>query len=341
MLALPNFDKVFEVETDASMTGIGAVLSQDGRPLEFFSEKFNEARQCWTTYEQELFAIIRALHHWEHYLIQKEFVLYSDHNALQFMNSQKGLNHMHAQWILFLERFTFLLKHRSSQLNKAADALSRRASLLTTLTAEVIGFDCLKDLYATNDDFGSIWIRCVNNEPITEYTILKGFLFKGNQFCIPRTSLCEHLICELHAGGLAAHTGRDKLVALLMDQFHWPHMGWNIDCFVRLCGICQTAKGHAQNIGLYTPLLVPENIWEDLSMDFVLGLPKTKRGCDSVFVVVDHFSKMAHFIPCKKTIDASNVAHIFFKEMVCLHGISKSITSNRDVKFMSHFWKEL
>ncbi|RVW54072.1 Transposon Ty3-I Gag-Pol polyprotein [Vitis vinifera] len=343
ILRLPDFEKVFEVACDASHVGIGAVLSQEGHPVAFFSEKLNGAKKKYSTYDLEFYAVVQAIRHWQHYLSYKEFVLYSDHEALRYLNSQKKLNSRHAKWSSFLQLFTFNLRHCAGIENKVADALSRKTLLLVNMSTTTIGFEELKHCYDNDADFGDVYSSLLSGSKVTciDFQILEGYLFYKNRLCLPRTSLRDHVIWELHGGGMGGHFGRDKTIALVEDRFFWPSLKKDVWKVIKQCRACQVGKGSKQNTGLYTPLPVPSKPWEDLSMDFVLGLPRTQRGFDSIFVVVDRFSKMAHFIPCKKASDASYVAALFFKEVVRLHGLPQSIVSDRDVKFMSYFWKTL
>ncbi|KAK1664854.1 hypothetical protein QYE76_053013 [Lolium multiflorum] len=208
LLALPDFNKQFEIECDASGIGIGGVLMQEGRPIAYFSEKLSGAKLNYPIYDKELYALIRVLE-------------------------------------------------------------------------------------------------------------------------------------ESHAGGLMGHFGREKTLLMLADHFYWPKMRRDVDRYVKRCITCNKSKSKLKPHGLYTPLPAPTTPWEDISMDFVLGLPRTKRGHDSIFVVVDRFSKMSQFIACHKSDDASHIANLFFREIVRLHGVPKTIVSDRDVKFMSYFWKTL
>jgi hypothetical protein len=146
------------------------------------------------------------------------------------------------------------------------------------------------------------------------------------------------LLQESRGGGLIGHFGVAKTLAILQGHFYCPHMKRDVERICGRCVTCRHAKSKVQPNGLYTPLPIPSESWIDISMDFVLGLPRTKRGRDSIFVVV---SKMAHFIPCFKTDDASHVADLFFREIVRLHGMPRTTVPDRDAKFLSYFWKTL
>ncbi|KAG5527003.1 hypothetical protein RHGRI_028065 [Rhododendron griersonianum] len=335
VLTLPDFSQPFELHCDASKVGIGAVLSQHGKPVAYFSEKLGDSKLNYSTYDIEFFAIIRALKHWSSYLAYNEFILYSDHDALKHINSQEKLSSRHATWAAYIQQFTFVIKHKSGALNKVADALSRRKHLLVTMRAKVLGFDLFRELLPNDPYFGPI-MRDVEAGNRADYQMHDGFLFKGNQLCVPASSLRLKIIKELHEEG---HVGRDKTVQLVGDSYYWPTMRKEITRFVEGCRVCQVSKGTATNAGLYMPLPTPNQPWANVSMDFILGLPRTQKRNDSIFVVVDRFSKMAHFIACKKTTDAVNVAQLYFREVYRLHGLPQSIVSDRDTRFLSHFWR--
>lgn len=122
---------------------------------------------------------------------------------------------------------------------------------------------------------------------------------------------------------------------------HWQGMKQDVKRFVAECMVCQPNKYQAMSpSGLLQPLPIPQQIWDDISMDFIEELCKSE-GYNTVFVVVYCFNKYAHFTPLKHPFTAKMVARIFIKGIVQLHGIPKSIVSNRDKIFLTHFWEEL
>ena len=136
---------------------------------------------------------------------------------------------------------------------------------------------------------------------------------------------------------MVGHFGSDKTFRQFDHFYFWLRMRSKVEKFVRRCRVCHHAKGRSQNTGLYTPLHIPTRPWDSVGMDFILGLPRNQRGHDSIFVFVDRFTKMAHFIMCYKTSDATHIANLFFDEVVKLHGLPRSIVSDRDVNFTGHF----
>ncbi|KAA3457133.1 Transposon Ty3-I Gag-Pol polyprotein [Gossypium australe] len=340
LLSLPDFTKTFEIECDASGVGIGAVLTQDGRPVAYFSEKLSGVALNYPVYDKEMYALIRSLESWQHYLRPREFVIHSDHEALKYVEGQHKLNKRHAKWIEYLESFSYVIKYKKGKEKVVADALPRRYTLLTTLDSKLLGFHYMKELYIGDDDFRNIYATCENGS-FKKFYRYEGFLFKENKLCVPQGSIRELLVLEVYSGGLLGHFGISKTLSTLQEHFYWPRMWKDVEWICGCCIACKRAKLKVQPHGLYTPLPVPDTPWTDVSMDFILGLQKTKTGKDSIFFVVDRFSKMSHFISCAKTDDVVHVANLFFREIVRLHDLPRMIVSNRDVKFLSHFWRTL
>jgi hypothetical protein len=188
--------------------------------------------------------------------------------------------------------------------------------LLKQLDVKVPGLESLRDLYATDANFVESYRLCSLGKAWDKFHIHDVYLFHANKLCVLESSVRLLLLQESHAGGLAGHFGREKTLLMLADQFYWPRMRRDMDPYVKRCIICNTSRSKLKPHNLCTPLPVPTTPWEDISSDFVLGFPRTMRGHDSIFVVVDRFSKMSHFIACHKSDDVLHIANLFFREIV-------------------------
>lgn len=247
ILVLPDFDAPFELHCDASKLGVGAVLSQHGRPIAFYSEKLAGARSRYSTYDVEFYAVVQAVKHWRHYLAHKEFVLFTDHVALKYLGTQDKISSRRASWTAYLQQFTFVIKHQSGKLNKVADALSRCRALVSTLPVSVTGFECFAELYPIDPFFSPIWLDLTHGVR-TDYSLVDGFIFKNNCLCVPACSLRLQIIKELHGEG---HVGRDRTLKLVAETYFWPTLRRDVERFVVRCTVCQQGEGHASNAGLY------------------------------------------------------------------------------------------
>ena len=163
------------------------------------------------------------------------------------------------------------------------------------------------------------------------------------RLCIPNDkALRLQILHDHHDAPIAGHLGIDKTYASIANLFFWPKMSQNIKSYIKSCDECQRNKPSSRApSGLLQPLDIPIRNWEQVSMDFIVHLPVTKKGHDSIFVVVDRLSKRVHFIPTVTKVTAPEVAQLFFDHIFRHHGLPKVIVSDRDPKFISLFWKDL
>ena len=153
-------------------------------------------------------------------------------------------------------------------------------------------------------------------------------------------TLLSKIINLFHESAFGGHSGVVVTAKRIGELFWWKGMGKDIRNYIRSCTVCQWYKADLTAFGgLLQPLPIPGAIWLDVSMDFIEGLPKS-RGKDVILVVVDRLSKYAHFIALSHPFTAATVAQLYFEHVFKLHGVSKSIVSDRDAIFLSQFWEE-
>jgi hypothetical protein len=177
LLQLPDFNKTFELECDASGIGLGGVLPQERKLVSYFSEKLSGPVLNYSTYGKELYALVRCLETWQHYLRPKEFVIHSYHESLKHICSQGKRNRRHAKWFEFIESFPYVIKHKKGKENVIADALSRRYALLTQLDCKIFGLETIKDQYVHDADFKDVLLHCKDSKTWNKFVFNDGFAF--------------------------------------------------------------------------------------------------------------------------------------------------------------------
>ena len=141
-------------------------------------------------------------------------------------------------------------------------------------------------------------------------------------------SIRDEVLKESHHSRLAVHPGGTKMYHDIARQFWWPGMKKDVAEFVSRCLTCQQVKAeHKRPGGLLRPLPVPEWKWERITMDFVVGLPRSRRGSDAIWVIVDRLTKSAHFLPIRTTDSVERLCRRYIDEIVRLHGVPVSIVS--------------
>lgn len=346
VLAMPNFSETFVVESDASGVGLGAVLMQHNQPLAYFSQALTERQKLKSVYERELMAIVFAIQKWRHYLLGRKFVVRTDQKSLRFLMEQREVNLEYQKWLTKLLGFDFEIVYKPGLENRAADALSRVVGvteLYAVSTTQVLQLEELASEVDNDPELQKI-ISDWHADPLQrpDYSVVQGRLLRKGKLVVPRSSaLVGVIMTEYHSGKMGGHGGVVKTQKRIGESFFWEGMMTDIRRFVAACPVCQRQKySTLAPGGLLQPLPVPEKVWEDISMDFVEGLPKS-QGKNTVLVIVDRLTKFSHFVGLCHPFSAADVALVFIQEVVRLHGFPRTIVSDRDKIFMSSFWKEL
>ncbi|KAK9086078.1 hypothetical protein Sjap_026489 [Stephania japonica] len=375
VLALPETGKGFSVYTDASGTGLGCVLMQEGHPVAYLSRRLRPHEENYPVHDLELAAVVFALKAWRHYLYGEWFMLFRDHQSLRYLFTQKDLNMRQRRWLELLKDYDFAIEYHPGKANVVADALSRSGvesqTVLRQMThehglLEAATVLCLSMMLFDVHICGQMRVPVVSLERVAEWQRADGHFARfsclaqdlgctdwssGSDQClrhrgrlwIPEVQeLRDSILEDAHRSRYTVHPGRTKMYHDLRRLFWWPGMKADVGAYVRACHVCQQVKAeHRRPAGLLQPLPIPQWKWEHVTMDFVSGLPQSARRHDAVWVVIDRLTKSAHFIPISMKYSFAQLSIIFEREIVRLHGVPISIVSDRDPRLTSKLWESM
>ena len=358
VLVRPDYDRQFIMETDASLVAMGAVLSQqqdDGsiRPTAFWSGTFNSAERNYGVGDRELLAIVKGFEIWRHHLegAKHPVRVISDHANLATFMEKKKLNRRQARWATELGNYRFKIEHKPGKSNGRADALSRRPDYEGNE-------DDNRDMVLLPKELFEPTINSRRTVGLVEQIIEKsklitwkedydlqpnGLIHHGGRIVVPPDEdIKAQIVRANHEVPLAGHPGPEKTIELVRRRFSWPDMNKWITEYVQSCDECQRNKARrGKTQPPLQPLEIPSSPWEHITADFVTGLPVVESGENAILTVVDKFSKMAIFIPCRDTTDSKQTASLMIKYVYSKHGIPKRITTDRGPQFASKFTKHV
>ncbi|KAL0539586.1 hypothetical protein IC582_023802 [Cucumis melo] len=373
VLTVPDGSGSFVIYSDASKKGLGCVLMQQGKVVAYASRQLKSHEQNYPTHDLELAAVVFALKIWRHYLYGEKIQIFTDHKSLKYFFTQKELNMRQRRWLGLVKDYDCEILYHPGKANVVADALSRKvshsAALITRqapLHRDLERAEIAVSVGAVTMQLAQLTVQptlrqkvidAQSNDPYlvekrglaeagqtAEFSLSSdgGLLFE-RRLCVPSDSAVKtELLSEAHSSPFSMHPGSTKMYQDLKRVYWWRNMKREVAEFVSKCLVCQQVKAPRQKpAGLLQPLSIPEWKWENVSMDFITGLPRTLRGFTVIWVVVDRLTKSAHFVPGKSTYTASKWAQLYMSEIVRLHGVPVSIVSDRDARFTSKFWKGL
>jgi hypothetical protein len=325
----------------------------------YSSRQLKVHEKNYPTHDLELAAVVHALKTWRHYLYGQKCDIYTDHKSLKYIFTQSELNMRQRRWLELIKDYELEIHYHLGKANVVVDALSRK-SQVNMLAAHPMSFELAKV-------FDRLSLGFLNNtqgvtielEPTLEQDIRKGqkddekineirqLIINGkgldfredaegvvwfkDRMCVPNiTSIRELILKEAHETTYSIHPGSEKMYQDLKKRFLWYGMKREIEEYVARCDSCQRIKAeHQRPASSFQPLQIPQWKWDEIGMDFIVGLPRTRAGYDSIWVVVDRLTKATHFIPVKTTYNNAVLAELYMSRIVCLHGIPKKIISDR------------
>jgi hypothetical protein len=221
------------------------------------------------------------------------------------------------------------------------NAIEERAAL-ATLVIHPLTSDKIRLAQENNLELQELMVKANHSKASGFHLTNDGLLRIGDaRIVIPNDmELRKDILHEAHKTRYTVHLGSTKMYQDLKKKFQWHGMKRDVAEYGAQCHVYQQVKvEHQRPAGPLQPLSIPEWKWDQIAMDFVVGLPKAPSGQDSIWVVIDRLTKSAHFIPFHITDSVPKLAEMYIRDIVKLHGVPVSIVSDRDSRFTSRFWK--